>query len=327
MGIRYAEPPLLMHDVIDDVDAVRRLLRSQAPYVPLGGWYSPGADPHARTRPMWFRDDWAFDDVAVEGVELFLHHEGYIEAARSFYDVEVVEPQSVYTNLMVGIAEGGPAHTDNPRFHGRDRTNTPMWVLRVMLWSGLFDDYEILQATAIWWLNDVAEGGGLRYWANGPDAPPLEHVGAMANTALFGDNHGMFHQVGPVGPFDEGTRLVTPSAQLGPVGDADPSSPRDGAEPWAVVDHGEEVFRTTLDQIRVSVLWKADVYPTAAERDARLADQLSKQDVAAVFDADLRERGSDVRFDLERLDDPALKAELASVYPEAVPVDALASAF
>jgi hypothetical protein len=323
MGIRDAQPPVLLHDVIDDLDAVRAVLRSRAPYVPLGGWYNPGADPDARTRPMWFRDDWVFDDVVVPGSELFLHHQGYIDAARRLYDAEVVEPQSVYTNLMVGIAEGGPAHTDNPRFHGRDRTNTPMWVLRVMLWSGLFDDYEILQATAIWWMSDVAEGGGLRYWADGPDRPPHEHIGAMANTALFGDNHGMFHQVGPIGPFDGGTRLVTPSAELAPADGGDPG--RGGTEPWAVVDHGEEVFRTTLDQIRVSVLWKADVYPTAAERDARKADRLSMPDVAAIFDADLRGRASAVRFDLDRLDDPALKAEMASVYPEPVPVEALAS--
>ena len=26
----------------------------------------------------------------------------------------------------------------------------------------------------------------------------------MANTALIGDNHGMFHQVAPIGPFDGG---------------------------------------------------------------------------------------------------------------------------
>ena len=41
----------------------------------------------------------------------------------------------------------------------------------------------------------------------------------------------MFHQVGPVGPFDAGTRLVTPSAELAPVAD--------GSGDWAVIDHGE----------------------------------------------------------------------------------------
>ncbi len=190
-----------MREVFTDVGAVVALLEAQAPYTPLGGWYSPDADPHARTRPMWFQNDWVHDDFAAPGSELFLRHPGYVEAAKRFYGAECVEPHSVYVNSMVAIAAGGPAHTDNPRFDGRSRANTPMWLLRTMLWSGLFADVEVLQATAIWWLNDV-EGGALLYWADGPSEPPHVHDTDMANTALIGDNHGMFHQVGPVGPFD-----------------------------------------------------------------------------------------------------------------------------
>ena len=318
MGIRYSKPPVLMNDVIDDLDAVVRLLESQAPYTPLGGWYNPGADPHARTRPIWFQNDWVHDVFAAEGSDLFLRHEGYIEATKQFYGAEVVEPKSVYVNLMAAIADGGPAHTDNPRFHGRDRTNTPMWLLRAMLWSGLFDRFEILQATAIWWMNDV-EGGGLFYWPEGPDHPPVQHVGSMANTALIGDNHGMFHQVAPIGPFDGGTRLITPSAALAPVGD--------GTGDWAVTDHGELQFRAPLDTFRVSVLWKADVYTTAAQRAQRCANTLSLQDVADTFNDDLARKGSTVRFDLARVDDPSLKAEFAGVYTEATPVGAMRSVF
>ncbi|MCJ7437904.1 MAG: hypothetical protein MUP97_09115 [Acidimicrobiia bacterium] len=310
---------MLMHDVIGDLDAVVRLLEAQAPYAPLGGWYSPGADPHARTRPMWFQNDWVHDTFAAEGSDLFLRHEGYIEAAKAFYGAEVVEPKSVYVNLMAAIADGGPAHTDNPRFHGRDRTNTPMWLLRAMLWSGLFDRFEIVQATAIWWMNDVDGGGGLFYWPDGPDHPPRQHVGAMANTALIGDNHGMFHQVGPVGPFDAGTRLVTPSAELAPVAGT--------TGEWAVTDHGELEYRAPLDTFRVSVLWKADVYTTAAQRAQRAGDTLSMQDVADAFNDDLVHKGSPVRFDPALLDDPSLKAALANVYPEAIPVGAMRSVF
>jgi len=313
-----ADPPVLLRDVLADVDDAVRLLEAQAPYTPLGGWYNPGADPHARTRPMWFQNDWVHDDFAADGSDLFLRHEAYIEAAKVFYDAEVIEPKSVYVNLMAAIAEGGPAHTDNPRFHGRDRTNTPMWLLRSMLWSGLFERHEITQATAIWWLSDV-EGGGLRYWADGPDRAPREHVGAMANTALIGDNHRMFHQVAPMAAAGEATRLVSPSAELAPVGDA--------TGDWAVTDHGEMVHRAPLDAYRVSVLWKADVYPTEADRVARQADNLTMIAVAATFDADLVERGLGLRLDLERLDDPELKAAFWATYAEPKPVGALRSVF
>jgi len=193
-----------------------------------------------------------------------------------------------------------------------------MWLLRAMLWSGLFDRFEIVQATAIWWMNDV-EGGGLLYWPDGPGSPPEEHVGAMANTALFGDNHGMFHQVSPIGPFDRGTPRVTPRAELAPSGD--------GTGDWTITDHGELELWAPLDTLRVSVLWKADVYRTTKERDERAAHSLSMRDVADTFDDDLARRGVTLRFDLTRLDDPALRDALAAVYPEAVPVGALRSAF
>jgi hypothetical protein len=136
----------------------------------------------------------------------------------------------------------------------------------------------------------------------------------MANTAIVGDNHWMFHQVEPVGPYDAGTRHVTARAELAPA--------KDGSGDWVVHDKGREVLRAALDRFRVSVLWKADVYPTEAERIRLADDTLSVEDVAATFERDLEARGEKLRFDLERLEDPALREALALVYPEAVPVGA-----
>lgn len=313
--MHYAPPPILIRDVFDapDLDRVRGLLAENAPYTPLGGWYRPDADPDAATAAMWFQQDWVHADFHAPGSDLFLQCERYFEVSRAFYDAEVILPHSVYVNAMIGLAEHGPAHTDNPKFRGRARENTPMWLLRSMLWSGLFTRWEIVQSTAIWWLNDVEEGG-LAYWPQGPDVPPSHHVGAMANTALVGDNHRMFHQVERVGPFDGGTRRVTPRAELAPV--------PGGSGDWAVTDRGQEVFRAPLDDYRVSVLWKADVYESEASRREVESDRLSLDDVARVFDADLAARGETLRFDLERLEDPSFAERVAAVYPEARPVGA-----
>lgn len=316
--IHYSDPPVLLRDVFDDVGDVVRLLERNAPYTPLGGWYRPDADLDAPTNPMWFQNDWVHADLRVDGSELFLFHERVTQAARDFYGAEVILPHSVYVNLMAALDRAGPAHTDNPRFQGRDRSNTPMWLLRTMLWSGLFDDEAIVQATSIWWMNDV-EGGGLLYWPDGPDRPPHEHIGDMANTALVGDNHGMFHQVGPVGPFDKGTRLVTPRAELAPA--------EDGSGEWAVTDRGAVQYQAPLDQYRVSVLWKADVYQNEEERKKKTAETLSVPDVARIFDRDLEARGAGVRFDLERLEDPGFIAEVNAIYPEAIPVGKAPSIF
>ena len=75
----------------------------------------------------------------------------------------------------------------------------------------------------------------------------------------------------------------------------------------------------------MSVLWKADVYKTAAERAERVANRLSMQQVADTFNDDLAQRGSPIRFDLARVDDLSLKTEFAAAYPEAKPVGALPS--
>ena len=317
-AIHYANPPVLVEDLIDNLDEVKALFTRAAPYTPLGGWFMPdGGDGEAKSA-MWFQNDWVHGDFAVEGSDLFLHNEKIIQAAKDFYGAEVVIPRSIYVNLMAAIAEGGPAHTDNPVFRGRNRSNTPMMLLRSMLWSGLFDRWIITQATSIWWLNDT-EGGGLRYWPNGPAQPPERHVGAMANTALVGDNHGMFHQVEPIGPFDAGTRYVSASAELAPA--------NDGSGDWTVTEAGKEVYRAPFDAYRASVLWKADIYATEAERLACVDDQLSMEQVIDIFNRDLTARDIPFALDAEQLDDAQHIAQLGQHYPEAVPIDACTSMF
>ena len=76
-------------------------------------------------------------------------------------------------------------------------------------------------------------------------------------------------QATPVGPFGEGL-LVSPRAELAPA--------QDGSGEWEVRDHGALRFRAPLGDYRVSVLWKADVYPNEAERARQCAQALSLED-------------------------------------------------
>ena len=314
----YSKPPILLDALIDDLGAVARLFEESAPYTPLGGWFRPDHAGAEAKSPMWFQKDWVYTDFAVEGADLFLRNPRVIAAAREFYDAEVVVPRSIYVNLMAAIAESGPAHTDNPTFRGRDRSNTPMMLLRSMLWSGLFDRWLVKQATSIWWMNDV-EGGGLSYWPDGPAQDPHRHAEGMANTALVGDNHGMFHQVEPVGPFDQGTLMVPASAELAPAADSNGD--------WVVSHEGREQFRAPFAAYRASVLWKADVYTTEEERRRVADDLLSLEEVCRIFSEDLAHREIGLRVTMERVDDPLLPAELAAFYPEEVPRGAGPSIF
>ncbi len=309
--MHYAKPPVLLHDVIPDRSAVVDLLVANAPYRPLGGWFRSGAQAEVATLPMWFQKDWVHADFIAPGAELFLHHPRVTDAAKEFYDAEVIVPHTIYVNVMGPTSTHGPAHTDNPIFRGLDRTTAPMHVLRAMLWSSLFDEWAITQATSIWWLDDV-DGGGLLYWPDGPARPPTRHDDHMANTALVGDNHGMFHQVAPIRCGDRVAPLVTSSAEAGPTVHGD----------WAVVDGGREVWRAPLEQYRVSVLWKAHVYATEAERTRVEHDLLTLDEVVAIFNDDLARRGDPFRLTSASIVDPATRDELRRAYPEAIPVGA-----
>ena len=129
----------------------------------------------------------------------------------------------------------------------------------------------------------------------------------------------MFHQVEPVGGLGATSPRVSGRAELAPA--------PDGAGDWAVVDHGQIVYRAPLEQFRVSVLWKAHVYANEDAKRRLEADPLSLEQVADRFAQDLRARGSDLRLDLDRLDDPSQFGPLAAVYPEPKPQGAQPSFF
>ena len=62
---------------------------------------------------MWFQNDWVHDTYIAEGSEIFLNNDTYIEQSKAFYNADIIEPHSVYVNIMAAINDGGPAHTDN----------------------------------------------------------------------------------------------------------------------------------------------------------------------------------------------------------------------
>ncbi len=132
---------------------------------------------------------------------------------------------------------------------------------------------------------------------------------------VVGTANGALRSASPLAPW----RIVT-SRVIGPRLPAYTTYPPHGRGEWVVTDRGEVRYQAPLEQYRVSVLWKADVYRNEVEKRRQLADTLSIPDVAGIFDRGLEEQGADVRFDLDRLEDPGLIAALKEVYPEAVPI-------
>ena len=185
MSFDQPRAPIVIDQVLPDPGLVRALLIRGAPYWTVQRYVKNLSEMSAlsdagrkgrRDRPMfiapWFRGDWAYDEPLVPGVEVFLDHAGFRDAARQMFATELLVPQIVYVNLNPPIARVDPGHVDIPAFRGIDRTRYPVWLLATMLKSVLFDRWSVPSVTAVSWYYE-GDGGGFTYWPQGPDRPPI----------------------------------------------------------------------------------------------------------------------------------------------------------
>lgn len=291
---KASRPPIVIDRVFDDPSIVRTLVERGSPYWTVQRYLANASEmaslsdagKRSPDRPMmiapWFRGDWAFGEPKVPGVEAILGHAPFAEAARRLFDTEVVVPQQVYVNLNPPMPQLDPGHLDIPTFRGVDRTNSPVWLLAIMLKSGLFDEWYVPIATAVAWFYE-GEGGGFRYWPDGPDATPVDRP-CLSNTAIVGDNDRMFHCVLAIGE--------SPSFVPGLTLDSELLVDAQGA---VVRDAGRELARYPYEAIRISVSWKALTFASDAERRRfeEKQDALTHAEVERRFLDDLARRGLD----------------------------------
>jgi hypothetical protein len=232
-------------------------------------------------RTNYFRETYAYGArPGIAGIEPFLFHEGFVEAARRLHGRPLVEPAIVFANLLVPGQELA-VHTDVPEFRGVNRKRHPQWLIVVMRHSGLFEAWRMPIATAVAWFHDC-RGGEFAFYPDGADAPPTAHQ-VRYNTALLLDTDTVFHGVDrvaetadPIAPLRPGMRLT-----------------RAGDRRWEVRDGERLVARYRWEDLRFSISWKAYCFADEAERRAwaEHRDDLGVDEVVARLLADLRERG------------------------------------
>jgi len=256
-------------------DAIRNFVRTGGRF----GRSEPLQVLAARTN--YFRETYAYGhDVRVEGVEPFLYHEGFVEAARRLYGRPVIEPAIVYANLLVPGQELA-VHTDVPEFRGVSRQRHPQWLLVVMHHSRLFDEWRMPIATGVAWFHDC-EGGEFAFYPDGAEAAPVAHAVAY-NTALLMDTDSVFHGVDRVAERATTVDRLRPGMRLRFTGD----------RRWSVTEDDATVAEYRWSELRYSISWKAYCFADDAERRAwkENVDDLS---VGAVVDRlveDMRARG------------------------------------
>ena len=256
-------------------DAARNFIRT-------GGRFGRHEAPETlAARTNYFRETYAYgSDVRIEGIEPFLHHAGFAEAARALHGRPLVEPAIVYANLLVPGQELA-VHTDVPEFRGVNRTKHPQWLIVAMHHSGLFAGWRMPIATGIAWFHEC-QGGELAFYPDGPDGPPVRHA-VRYNTAMLLDTDTVFHGV------DRLAETAGPVADLGPG----MRLRAEGDGVWRVVDGDDVVARYRWEELRFSISWKAYCFEDEAERCAwhGHSDDLTVESVLERLVDDLRRRG------------------------------------
>ncbi len=302
-----------------DPDAVLAVIRSAGPFWPLTNYAAGdaemaalGSKPHTFT-PPWFRQDFALLGAAiVEGAEVILGNPRFAEAAHALAGSEaVVRPTTVYVNVMGPTPFPFAPHLDVPAFRGFTRTDHPLWLLKVMKTSGLFERWRTKIVTAVSWMYDGV-GGDFHYWPEGPDGPGAVESPPFANVAVVADNEETFHGVAPLG---------APGATMPTNLDRESRLVRgDGA--WVVHDPtGVELARFADADARITISWKADVFADAAEAARTDAgdDALDLDTVVEVFRADLADRGVVVDRPADPHADPAWVSAVGGTYRDPAP--------
>jgi hypothetical protein len=77
-------------------DAVRNFIKT-------GGRFGLDEPLHKlAARTNYFRETYAYgEEIRIEGIQPFLHHEGFVEAARGLFGRPVIEPAIVFANLLL----------------------------------------------------------------------------------------------------------------------------------------------------------------------------------------------------------------------------------
>ena len=201
----------------------------------------------------------------------------------------------------------GSIHVDVPSFRGADRDRYPMQLLQAMAASGLFEDWRVAEAAAVFWSYQGC-GGAYDYWPDGLDGPMRSEYPPFTNSALVADNNRMYHRIGWIGDPAIVPPVLFAAAQIS----------HDADDGWIISDTGRAPVRYHDRDIRISILWKARFRPGPESGRRPLTPELITQ----MISADLTRRGVQAPGQVASLSDQAWLDLVHSAYY--VPVTAAA---
>ena len=237
-----------------DPAAVVDLIRSAGPFWPLANYAGNDAEMAALGSrpavfvPPWFRQDFVREGVsAVDGADLILDNPNFRAAAHAVYGADsIVRPTHVYVNIMGPTPVPFIPHTDVPAFRGFTRADQPIWLLKVMRNSNLFEQWRTRIATAVSWIYE-GEGGDFHYWPDGADGVELVESPPFANVSVVADNESTFHGA-VLSHIDDADARITVSWKADVYRDLDEQRAVDEAVDALTMDRVVSIFQDDLEQ-------------------------------------------------------------------------------
>lgn len=228
--------------------------------------------------------------------------------ARDYWGAEHARPTFMYFSISGPFEATDPGHIDGVTFRGIRKENAPLWILSLMGKSGLFDRWMIKMTQVVaWWCR--CPTGGFTYWPDGVAGAPQRITAPMWNKGLICQNERMYHRPESNGPPEARHYAgMTYDTELG----VDPADP----DRWLMKtgDHVNAVLHT--DDLRVMLHWNAEVYHDLDDlkRHSDHRDDLTHDQVAEIFMADLRRRGVAFTPPTDPYEDKDFIAVLNQVY-------------
>lgn len=247
-------------------------------------------------------------------IEDCFYNSKFLDLARAYWKADYARAENMLFNIQGPCRGSDTPHVDATNFRGVDSLNAPVWLMNMMVKSGLFERWRCKKAQVITWYYRGKVGGGFNYWPDGPKAEPRQIRAPMWGRAVVVENEMMYHTAEASGP----EALRRPEGlSINSMMSADPQDPTG----WQITTEGKVIQRLPEEEFRLLLHWGADIYTDYADLKRSLdhSDDIGKDQVFDMLIADLRARGLTFEVPTDPLTDPKFITLLTQTYDPGKP--------
>ena len=242
-------------------------------------------------------------------LEDVFYNQAFLDHVRGYWGVEYAQPTLMLFNIQGPSESHDTAHIDGTSYRGIVHENTPIWLMNLMVKTGLFNRWQKKMAQVITWFYQGNIGGGFTYWPEGPHLQPKRVPAPMWNRGVIVQNEMMYHRGESNGPVE---RRHPEGLAFHSLFEADP----DRSDGWQITTDGKVIQKIPAEEFRLLIHWGCEVFMDDEELKLTLdhTDDLTHDRVFDMIIADLRERGETFEMPSDPLTDQKFIGLMTRVY-------------